>query len=190
MSKSGSDRGIANDSEAVVADRNPRKSTCGGRRLSWRRRRAAARQRSCVGRRLQTLRVALAAPLYGGRGRLRCCTTRRASPAKRRCPSRSSRNWSSARWVRRRVKPRTGPAGRWPMPMGLAISTVQKIWRAHGLAPHRLRTFKLSRDPQFAAKVHDVVGLYLAPPAHSLGALGGARRARSRRSIAPSRACR
>jgi hypothetical protein len=37
--------------------------------------------------------------------------------------------------------------------MGLAISTVQKIWRAHGLAPHRLRTFKLSRDPQFAAKV-------------------------------------
>ena len=41
--------------------------------------------------------------------------------------------------------------------MGLAISTVQKIWRAHGLAPHRLRIFKLSRDPQFAAKVHDVV---------------------------------
>src|SRR5271170_292263 len=52
--------------------------------------------------------------------------------------------------------------------MGLAISTVQKIWRAHGHAPHRLRTFKLSRDPQFAAKVHDVVGLYVDPPAHSL----------------------
>jgi hypothetical protein len=52
--------------------------------------------------------------------------------------------------------------------MGLAVSTVQKIWRAHGLAPHRLRVFKLSRDPQFAAKVHDVVGLYVDPPAHSL----------------------
>jgi transposase len=52
--------------------------------------------------------------------------------------------------------------------MGLAISTVQKIWRAHGLAPHQMRTFKLSRDPQFAAKVHDVVGLYVDPPAHSL----------------------
>jgi hypothetical protein len=52
--------------------------------------------------------------------------------------------------------------------MGLAASTVQKIWRAHGLAPHRLRIFKLSRDPQFAAKVHDVVGLYVDPPAHSL----------------------
>ena len=51
--------------------------------------------------------------------------------------------------------------------MGLAVSTVQKIWRAHGLAPHRLRVFKLSRDPQFAAKVRDVVGLYVDPPAHS-----------------------
>src|SRR5207344_18891 len=51
---------------------------------------------------------------------------------------------------------------------GLAISTVQKIWRAHGLAPHRLRTFKLSRDPQFAAKVQDVVGLYVSPPAHAV----------------------
>jgi transposase len=51
---------------------------------------------------------------------------------------------------------------------GLAISTVQKIWRAHGLAPHRLRTFKLSRDPQFASKVRDVVGLYVDPPAHAV----------------------
>jgi transposase len=52
--------------------------------------------------------------------------------------------------------------------MGLAISTVQKIWRVHGLAPHRLRTFKLSRDPQFAAKLRDVVGLYVNPPAHAV----------------------
>jgi hypothetical protein len=52
--------------------------------------------------------------------------------------------------------------------MGLAISTVQKIWRVYGLAPHRLRTFKLSRDPQFAAKLRDVVGLYVDPPAHAV----------------------
>ncbi len=52
--------------------------------------------------------------------------------------------------------------------MGLAISTVQKIWHAHGLAPHRLRTFKLSRDPQFTTKVRDVVGLYVDPPAHAV----------------------
>ena len=51
---------------------------------------------------------------------------------------------------------------------GLAISTVQKIWRAHGLQPHRLRSFKLSRDPEFAAKVRDVVGLYVDPPAHAV----------------------
>ena len=52
--------------------------------------------------------------------------------------------------------------------MGLTISTVQKIWRVHGLAPHRLQTFKLSRDPQFAAKLRDVVGLYVDPPAHAV----------------------
>jgi transposase len=43
---------------------------------------------------------------------------------------------------------------------------VQGIWKAHGLVPHRARTFKLSRDPGFIAKLHDVVGLYLSPPAH------------------------
>ena len=52
--------------------------------------------------------------------------------------------------------------------MGLAVSTVQKIWHAHGLAPHQLRIFKLSRDPQFVDKLRDVVGLYVDPPAHSL----------------------
>jgi hypothetical protein len=39
---------------------------------------------------------------------------------------------------------------------------------AHGLQPHRVRRFKLSQDPAFAAKLRDVVGLYLDPPAHSL----------------------
>jgi transposase len=52
--------------------------------------------------------------------------------------------------------------------MGLAVSTVQKIWHVHGLAPHRLRVFKLSSDPQFAAKLRDVVGLYVDPPTYSL----------------------
>ena len=41
----------------------------------------------------------------------------------------------------------------------IGISSVQRIWRAHGLQPHRLRQFKLSRDPQFAAKLRGVVGL-------------------------------
>ncbi len=43
--------------------------------------------------------------------------------------------------------------------IGVAASTVQKLWRAYGLGPHRIRTFKLSNDPHFAAKVRDVVGL-------------------------------
>jgi transposase len=51
---------------------------------------------------------------------------------------------------------------------GLSISSVQRIWRAFGLQPHRLETFKLSTDPDFVAKVRDVVGLYVSPPEHAL----------------------
>jgi len=51
---------------------------------------------------------------------------------------------------------------------GLSVSTVQRIWRAFGLQPHRLENFKLSTDPDFVAKVRDVVGLYVSPPAHAV----------------------
>ena len=51
---------------------------------------------------------------------------------------------------------------------GVSVGSVQRIWRAHGLKPHRVRTFKLSRDPQFADRVQDVVGLYMDPPQHAL----------------------
>lgn len=47
-------------------------------------------------------------------------------------------------------------------------ATVQRIWDAHGLQPHRTRTFKLSRDKQFVEKLTDVVGLYLNPPDKAL----------------------
>src|SRR5271167_2595257 len=50
----------------------------------------------------------------------------------------------------------------------LSVSSVQRIWRAHGLQPHRLRQFKLSNDPQFVAKLRDIVGLYVDPPAHAV----------------------
>jgi transposase len=52
--------------------------------------------------------------------------------------------------------------------VGISVSSVQRIWRAHGLQPHRVRQFKLSNDPQFADKVRDIVGLYLDPPAHAV----------------------
>src|SRR5205823_11255627 len=51
---------------------------------------------------------------------------------------------------------------------GISVSSVQRIWRAHGLQPHRVRQFKLSNDPQFAAKLHEIVGLYVNPPSHAI----------------------
>ena len=51
---------------------------------------------------------------------------------------------------------------------GLSRSTVSRIWRAFALQPHRIETFKLSKDPLFIEKVRDIVGLYLNPPDRAL----------------------
>lgn len=51
---------------------------------------------------------------------------------------------------------------------GISVSAVHRIWRAHGLQPHKIRQFKLSNDPQFAEKLHDIVGLYVDPPEHAI----------------------
>jgi transposase len=51
---------------------------------------------------------------------------------------------------------------------GLSLRTVQRIWAAHDLQPHRLRTFKRSRDPDFISKLEAIVGLYMAPPRHAV----------------------
>jgi transposase len=51
---------------------------------------------------------------------------------------------------------------------GLSASSVQRIWRSHGLRPHQVRRFKLSTDPKLAEKVEDIVGLYVDPPAHAV----------------------
>ena len=51
---------------------------------------------------------------------------------------------------------------------GLSRSTVQRLWAANDLKPHRTRTFKLSTDPQFEAKFWDIVGLYLSPPTQAV----------------------
>src|SRR6266581_5636497 len=52
--------------------------------------------------------------------------------------------------------------------MGIAESSVGRIWRAHGLKPHRIESFKVSSDPHFAEKLEAIVGLYLDPPEHAL----------------------
>src|SRR4249919_2584278 len=51
---------------------------------------------------------------------------------------------------------------------GISVSSVQRIWHTHGLQPHRVRQFKLSRDRQFVTKLRDIVGLYVDPPAHAV----------------------
>ena len=51
---------------------------------------------------------------------------------------------------------------------GVSEATVRRIWKQHGLRPHRVSTFKVSRDPHFVEKLTDVVGLYLNPPDKAL----------------------
>jgi transposase len=72
---------------------------------------------------------------------------------------------------------------------GISVSSVQRIWRRYGLQPHRMRQFKLSNDPQFAAKLKDIVGLYVDPPAHAI-VLSLDEKSQIRRSTVPSPACR
>src|SRR5512135_3105862 len=51
---------------------------------------------------------------------------------------------------------------------GISVSSVQRIWRADKLQPHRVRSFKLSTDRQFAARLRAIAGLYIDPPAHAM----------------------
>ena len=69
---------------------------------------------------------------------------------------------------------------------GMSQSAVSRIWRAFGLKPHLVETFKLSPDPHFVDKVRDIVGLYVNPP-EAPSCSASTRRPRSRRSIAPLR---
>jgi transposase len=77
------------------------------------------------------------------------------------------------RVVAKTLEPPPGGESHWSVrrlakEVGLSPATVQRIWSAHRLKPHRTRTFKYSTDPQLVAKVVDVVGLYLNPPAGAL----------------------
>jgi hypothetical protein len=51
---------------------------------------------------------------------------------------------------------------------GISLRSVQRIWQAHDLRPHRIRPFKRSSDPEFAAKLADIVGLYVDPAKHAV----------------------
>src|SRR6266567_8575637 len=75
--------------------------------------------------------------------------------------------------VARTLEKPPGETTHWTAPamakeVGISVSSVQRIWRKHGLQPHRICQFKLSNDKQFAEKLRDVVGLYVDPPAHAV----------------------
>ena len=72
---------------------------------------------------------------------------------------------------------------------GVSTSTVNRIWRAFSLQPHRTETFKLSTDPQFVEKVRDIVGLYMSRPLTRLSCVS-MKRAKYKHWIARSRCCR
>ena len=52
--------------------------------------------------------------------------------------------------------------------IGVSAASVSRHWRAHGLKPHLVRGFKVSRDPKFVEKLEDIIGLYMSPPEHAL----------------------
>jgi transposase len=75
--------------------------------------------------------------------------------------------------VEKTVKERPANATHWSVrsmadEIGISHTSVQRIWAEHGLKPHLVRGFKVSNDPDFAAKVKDIVGLYIDPPERAL----------------------
>ena len=96
-------------------------------------------------------------------------------PVRPALPRRPRRGWprSSARFWHLTLAAPPPEATHWTLRAmarvaGLAASTVHDIWKAHGLAPHRRRQFKLSDDKAFAERLHDVTGLYVSPPAQAV----------------------
>jgi hypothetical protein len=97
-----------------------------------------------------------------------CCATR---PRRSRIPPLEAR--TVARVVAATQADPPGETTHWTAAsmakvQGISVSSVQRIWRRHGLQPHRTRLFKLSNDPQFASKLREIVGLYVEPPAHAI----------------------
>ncbi|MFN2329963.1 MAG: helix-turn-helix domain-containing protein [Chromatocurvus sp.] len=79
----------------------------------------------------------------------------------------------AARWVELTTQTKPVAATHWStrkmaVELGVSASTVMRYWHAHGLKPHIVRGFKVSRDSPFVEKLEDIVGLYISPPEHAL----------------------
>jgi len=87
---------------------------------------------------------------------------------------RSARTDAKVRAIIRRTTQTTPPdATHWSTRTmaaaeGVSEATVRRVWREHGLKPHRVKSFKLSNDKRFVEKLDDIVGLYLSPPEHAV----------------------
>lgn len=96
---------------------------------------------------------------------------KRDAPRGGRRPTRANR--MARRILERTTQTKPSNATHWSVrtmakEAGVSPSMVHRVWRAHRLQPHRIRTFKISRDPHFIEKVTDIVGLYLNPPERAL----------------------
>jgi hypothetical protein len=96
-----------------------------------------------------------------------CCAIRVARRALRRSEPRSRPAWWLPRRPRHTVRPRIGPRPRWPTYRHQCQFGAAYLAQ-NGLQPHKVRQFKLSNDPRFAAKLLDIVGLYVNPPEHAV----------------------
>jgi transposase len=98
--------------------------------------------------------------LDGLRNRPRAGRPRRITPAKERAVVSATlrKPQAATHWSARRLA----------KAVGLSSATVHRMWQKYGLQPHRVQTFKFSRDPQFDSKLADIVGLYLDPPERAL----------------------
>ena len=126
-----------------------------------------ARRRPCDTGRCQNSRVALAGEVHDRGGRRSAAGQDAPLSVPPLDPA------IAPRVVACTLAPPPGETTHWTaLPMakliGISVSSVQRIWRSHGLQPHRSRQFKLSNDPKFADKLSDIVGLYVNPPDHAV----------------------
>jgi len=85
----------------------------------------------------------------------------------------SKRSKVEGRIIRKTTQDKPANATHWStrtlaQDLGVSQSMVQRVWKANGLKPHLVKTFKVSNDPHFEEKLRDVIGLYLNPPENAL----------------------